>query len=77
MLAWFYVEFGSTPAVTWVLYGVKPVVIAIVANAIWGLGRVVVRRWQTRAGGGPPLSALACWESMNSCSCSAAEWWAP
>ena len=47
VLAWFYVEFGSTPAVTWVLYGVKPVVIAIVAHAIWGLGRVVVRRWQT------------------------------
>ena len=47
VLAWIYVEFGSTPAVTWVLYGVKPVVIAIVAQAIWGLGRVVVRRWQT------------------------------
>lgn len=46
-LAWIYVEFGSTPAVSWVLYGVKPVVIAIVAHAIWGLGRVVVRRWQT------------------------------
>lgn len=46
-LAWIYVEFGSTPAVTWVLYGVKPVVIAIVAHAIWGLGHVVVRRWQT------------------------------
>ncbi len=47
VLAWVYVEFGTTPAVTWVLYGVKPVVIAIVAQAIWGLGRVVVRRWQT------------------------------
>ncbi len=47
VLAWVYVEFGSTPAVSWVLYGVKPVVIAIVAQAIWGLGRVVVRRWQT------------------------------
>ena len=47
VLAWVYVEFGSTPAVTWVLYGVKPVVIAIVAQAIWGLGRVIVRRWQT------------------------------
>jgi chromate transporter len=46
-LAWFYVEFGSTPAVTWVLYGVKPVVIAIVVQAIWGLGQVIVRRWQT------------------------------
>lgn len=47
VLAWVYVEFGTTPAVTWVLYGVKPVVIAVVAQAIWGLGRVVVRRWQT------------------------------
>ncbi len=47
VLAWVYVEFGTTPAVTWVLYGLKPVVIAIVAQAIWGLGRVVVRRWQT------------------------------
>lgn len=46
-LAWIYVEFGSTPAVNWVLYGVKPVVIAIVAHAIWGLGHVIVRRWQT------------------------------
>lgn len=46
-LAWVYVEFGTTPAVAWVLYGVKPVVIAIVGHAIWGLGRVIVHRWQT------------------------------
>ena len=29
-LAWAYVEFSTVPAVGWLLYGVKPVVIAIV-----------------------------------------------
>jgi len=38
-LAWAYVEFGRTPEVQWVLYGVKPIVIAIVAQALWVLGR--------------------------------------
>ena len=42
-LAYVYVRFGTTPAVDWVLYGVKPVVIAIVASALWGLGKVVVK----------------------------------
>ncbi len=49
LLAWAYVAFGQTPAVAWVLYGVKPVVIAIVAQAVWGLGRTAVRRWETAA----------------------------
>ncbi len=30
VLAWAYVRFGNLPQVTWVLYGVKPVVIAII-----------------------------------------------
>lgn len=38
-LAWVYVTYGSLPQVGWVLYGVKPVVIAIVAQALWDLGR--------------------------------------
>lgn len=37
--AWAYGEYGSTPAAEWLLYGVKPVVIAVVVQAIWGLGR--------------------------------------
>ena len=32
-LAWVYVTYGSLPQVGWVLYGVKPVVIAIVVQA--------------------------------------------
>ncbi len=35
--AWAYVRFGSLPAVAGVLYGVKPVIIAVVVQAIWGL----------------------------------------
>ena len=38
-LAWTYVRFGSTPQAQWLLYGIKPVVIAIIAHAIWTLGR--------------------------------------
>jgi chromate transporter len=37
-LAWLYVQFGTTPQAGWLLYGVKPVVIAIIAQALWTLG---------------------------------------
>ncbi len=37
--AWAYVKFGSLPEVTWVLYGVKPAVIAIIVQAVWSLGK--------------------------------------
>lgn len=42
-LAWLYVHFGTLPAVSAILYGVKPVVIAIVIQALWGLGRTAVK----------------------------------
>jgi chromate transporter len=35
--AWAYVRFGSLPTVAGLLYGVKPVIIAVVVQAIWGL----------------------------------------
>jgi len=38
-LAWVYVTFGQLPPVMGILYGVKPVVIAVVVQAIWRLGR--------------------------------------
>jgi len=43
VLAWLYVTYGSLPEVGWVLYGVKPVVIAIVIQALWDLGRKGVK----------------------------------
>ncbi len=50
-IAWAYVRFGSMPAASGLLYGVKPVVIAIVIQALWGLGRAAVK--------GPWLATLA------------------
>src|SRR4051794_4179862 len=41
-LAWAYVKFGATPAGEALLYGIKPVVIAVVAQALWGLGRTAL-----------------------------------
>ncbi len=38
-LAWVYVTYGSLSQVGWVLYGVKPIVIAIIVQALWDLGR--------------------------------------
>lgn len=42
-LAWAYVRFGSLPQAIWLLYGVKPVIIAIVVQALWSLGTTAVR----------------------------------
>ena len=43
LLAWMYVAFGSLPEAEGVLYGIKPVVIAIVLVALWKLGRDCLR----------------------------------
>src|SRR5574340_1737116 len=37
VLAWAYVGFGTRPEAGWLLYGIKPVVIAIIAQALWRL----------------------------------------
>ena len=39
ILASVYVRYGSVPATGWVLAGVAPVMIAIIADALWQLGR--------------------------------------
>ncbi|AMV36935.1 chromate efflux transporter [Planctomyces sp. SH-PL62] len=38
-LAWAYVRFGHRPEAAGLLYGVKPVIIAVVVQALWRLGR--------------------------------------
>jgi chromate transporter len=43
VIAWAYVRFGSMPQVVGLLYGVKPVVIAVVLQALLGLRRVAVK----------------------------------
>ena len=41
-IAWLYVAYGTLPAIEGVLYGVKPVVIAVVVQALWRLGRTAI-----------------------------------
>ncbi len=44
--AWAYVRYGSLPQVAGLLYGVKPVIIVIVLQALWSLGRVAIKtKW--------------------------------
>jgi len=42
-LAWAYVRFGSLPEVFGILYGVKPVVIALIVQAIMKLGKTALK----------------------------------
>lgn len=42
-LAWAYTVYGQMPQGQWLLYGIKPVVIAIIVQAIWNLGRRAAR----------------------------------
>ncbi|MBI2001765.1 MAG: chromate efflux transporter [candidate division NC10 bacterium] len=41
--AWAYVRYGSLPEALWLLYGVKPVIIAIVIQALWGFTTKAVK----------------------------------
>jgi len=43
ILASLYVRYGSLPEATFLLYGIKPVIIAIVVQALWGLGKSAVK----------------------------------
>lgn len=42
-IAWAYVTYGSLPQVSWFFYGIQPVVVAIITQAIWNLGRTVFK----------------------------------
>jgi chromate transporter len=48
-LAWAYVRYGSVPQTAWVLYGIEPVIIAVILDALLGLGRRALRSWPMAA----------------------------
>jgi chromate transporter len=50
-LAWFYVRYEVSPPVIGMLHGLKPVVVAVVLQALWRLGRSALRT--------PALAAVA------------------
>lgn len=40
--AWIYLRYGSLPQIAGVLWGVKPVVVVLIAQAVWSLGKTVL-----------------------------------
>jgi len=42
-LAWVYVRYGALPEIAGVMRGIKPVIIAVVLQALWGLGKTAVK----------------------------------
>jgi chromate transporter len=50
-IAWAYLRYGSLPQAGAILYGIKPIIIALVAQALWSLGRAALKT--------KPLAALA------------------
>lgn len=58
-IGWIYVHFGATPEVRHVLFGIRPVVVAVVAWALWDLGRrILLRRAFVPLAGAALLLAL-------------------
>jgi len=55
-LAVLYARYGSTPAGESLMYGISPVIIAIVLHALWGLGRTAVKDLLTGAVGAAALA---------------------
>ena len=43
LLAWAYQKYGSVPQIGALLFGVKPVVVALVAQAVWSLARTALK----------------------------------
>jgi len=42
-LAWAYLRYGAVPQVSGLLFGIKPVVVALVAQAVWNLSKTALR----------------------------------
>lgn len=42
-IAWAYVRFGRLPQIQGLFYGIKPIVVAIVFQALWNLGKTAFR----------------------------------
>ena len=42
-VAWAYVNYGTTPQATSLLYGIKPVIVVIIIQALWGLFKTAAK----------------------------------
>ncbi len=43
VIGWAYLKFGRLPPAEGMLYGIKPVIIAVLVQAIWNLGRAAIK----------------------------------
>jgi chromate transporter len=43
VIAWAYVRYGTLAEARGILYGIKPVIIAVVVQALWGLGKTALK----------------------------------
>jgi len=57
LLAAVYVRYETVPQVEWLLYGVKPVIIAVVLQALWKLGKKAAKDRPTAAVGVGAIAA--------------------
>jgi chromate transporter len=57
--AWAYERYGSLPQAAGLLYGIKPVIIAVVLEALWKLGRAAIRTTPTALVGLAAVAAIA------------------
>jgi chromate transporter len=57
--AWVYVRYGHRPAAESALYGIKPVIVGVVVQAIWGLARSAVKNGKLAVVGIAALVARA------------------
>lgn len=44
-IAVLYERYGTTPAAEALLYGIQPVIIAVILQAVWGLSRAAIKSW--------------------------------
>lgn len=63
VIAWAYVRYGKLPETAALLYGMKPVIIAIVAQALWNLGKTAVKTKLLAAAG--IVAAAASFAGVN------------
>lgn len=48
-IAWGYLQFGRLPGMHGLINGIKPVVLTVVAQAVWNLGRSAFKTWTLRS----------------------------
>jgi len=70
-IGWAYVTFGTLPQAGWLLYGVKPVILGVILQAIWGLAPKAASAVKRTSGAGlqgkpsVPCTWWKCWIRPN------------